>query len=80
MGQTLQSGTAFCYHCRSYHPIEDMRQISTRSGKRWRCVRSIQATQANRATRDAFGRSITELHRAEAEAKQRSFLHPLPFR
>ncbi len=84
MGQELQqrveSGTAFCYHCRSYHPVELMRQITTRTGKRWRCIRSIEATQTNRASRDAFGRTITALHQAEAEAKQRSFLHPLPFK
>ena len=73
-------GTAFCYHCRAYHPVEEMRQIGTRSGKRWRCLRSIDATRATRDARDAFGRTVTELHRAETEERQRNFRHPLPYR
>lgn len=80
MASLAAPGTAFCYHCRTHHPVEEMRQMQTRSGKRWRCKKSIDATHAARAARDAFGRSITEMHRAETEAKQRSFLHPLPYR
>lgn len=72
--------TAFCYHCRTHHPVAEMRQIETRSGKRWRCVRSIEATHGSRAKRDAFGATITALHRAEAEDRARNFLHPLPYR
>ncbi|MBK6637988.1 MAG: hypothetical protein IPG34_10120 [Rhodocyclaceae bacterium] len=72
--------TAFCYHCRTHHPVEEMRQIATRSGKRWRCIRSIEATQGDRAKRDAFGKSITAMHQAEADDRARTFLHPLPHR
>jgi hypothetical protein len=80
MASLAAPGTAFCYHCRVYHPLDEMRQLETRTGKRWRCKRSIDATHANRAKRDAFGRSITAMHQAETEDRQRTFLHPLPFR
>ena len=80
MASVAVSETAFCYHCRAHHPIEEMRMIATRSGKRWRCIRSIEATHGTRATRDAFGRTITALHQAEADDRARTFLHPLPFR
>lgn len=80
MAALAAPGTAFCYHCRAHHPVEEMRLITTRSGKRWRCKRSIDATHGNRETRDAFGRTVTALHQAEAEDRARSFLHPLPYR
>ena len=57
-----------------------MRQLHTRSGKRWRCIRSIEATHGTRAARDAFGQHISAINRAESEAKARMFLHPLPYR
>jgi hypothetical protein len=34
-----------------------MRQVDSKSGKRWRCIKSIQAAQQkNVAARDEFGR------------------------
>ena len=63
--------TAYCYHCRVYHPKEDMRQISTKVGKRWRCIRSIEATKSDRASREAYGKSVTEANKAEAASKAR---------
>lgn len=65
------SQTAYCYHCVKHHPIEEMRLIVTKTGKRWRCLKSIQATKAGIAQRDAFGRVVTEINKAEAQAKVR---------
>ena len=63
--------TAYCYHCGRHHPIEEMRQIVTKGGRKWRCRKSIVATKAGIAQRDAFGRGVTELNKAEAQAKMR---------
>lgn len=65
------SQTAYCYHCVKHHPIEEMRLLVTKTGKRWRCLKSIQATKAGIAQRDAFGRDVTEINKAEAQAKVR---------
>lgn len=48
-----------------------MRQIETKNGKRWRCIKSIQATKAGVAQRDAFGKRMTDMNKAEAQAKLR---------
>jgi hypothetical protein len=61
----------YCYHCGTHHPIEEMRQISTKGGKRWRCIKSIEAAKVEIAKRDAFGRRITESNKAEAQARLR---------
>ncbi|MFZ4535022.1 hypothetical protein [Propionivibrio sp.] len=66
------SDTVFCYHCRARHPIEEVRQISTKSGKRWRCTRSIVATKKGVNERDDFGRQTTAFNKAMADFK------PLP--
>jgi len=63
--------TAYCYHCGVHHPIEEMRQIYTKGGKRRRCIKSIEATKAEIAQRDAFGQRMTEMNKAAAQAKQR---------
>jgi len=63
--------TAYCYHCGKHHPVEEMRQIETKVGKKWRCLKSIKATKAGTAQRDAFGRRVTEINKAEAQAKLR---------
>lgn len=65
------SDVAYCYHCGTYHPKEEMRQVETKSGKRWRCTKSIQATKACVAQRDAFGKRMTDMNKAEAQAKLR---------
>jgi hypothetical protein len=67
--------TAYCYHCGAHHPIEQMRLITAKNGKRWRCIKSIEATKVDIAQRDAFGRRVTEMHKAEAQAKMK-FLNP----
>jgi len=40
--------TSYCYHCGIYHPVEEMRQIMTKGGKRMRCIKSIEAAKRDR--------------------------------
>jgi len=63
------SETAFCYHCGIHHPVEEMRQILTKSGKRWRCIKSIELTKQGSAEREAFGRQTTAINKADTQAK-----------
>lgn len=63
------SETIFCYHCARHHPREEMRQIETKGGKKWRCIKSIEATKRDVAQRDAFGQTVTAVNRAEAQAR-----------
>src|ERR1035437_4907157 len=51
--KTLMSETTFCYHCGIHHPVEEMRQILTKSGRRWRCIKSIELTKQGSAKREA---------------------------
>ena len=48
-----------------------MRQIKTTLGKRWRCIRSIEATKQDRAGREAFGRTVTEMNKVGGVAAAR---------
>jgi hypothetical protein len=48
-----------------------MRQIETKAGKRWRCIRSIQATRKTAEARDAFGRQVSAINTAEARSHAR---------
>ena len=68
--------TLYCYHCRNYHPKEEMRQIETKGGKRWRCIKSIEATKRGKECREAFGRETTAINKAEAQAKMRALANP----
>ena len=63
--------TAFCYHCRQHHPKSEMRQIETKAGKRWRCIRSIEATRQGQAAREAYGRQVSEMNKSEAQSRAR---------
>jgi len=56
------SETAYCYHCAKHHPKEEMRQIHSKAGKRWRCIKSIQATKQGIAARDAFGKQMSAMN------------------
>ncbi len=67
--------TLYCYHCRLQHPKEEMRRIETKTGKRWRCLKSIKATQRDREEREAFGRQMTAINKAEAQSKARLSLN-----
>ena len=65
------SETAYCYHCRQHHPRSEMRQVASKIGKRWRCIRSIEATKVDRNAREAFGRSVSEANKAESASRAR---------
>jgi hypothetical protein len=65
------SDTAYCYHCRCHHPVTEMRQVMTKLGKRWRCIRSIEATKVGQAEREEFGRRVTEMNKSEVAATAR---------
>ncbi|MBL8385988.1 MAG: hypothetical protein JNM90_23085 [Burkholderiales bacterium] len=65
----MSSGTVYCYHCHTQHPREEMRLVVSKSGKRWRCIASIKAAQKSREEREAFGRKVSAMNKAEAQAK-----------
>jgi hypothetical protein len=67
--------TAYCYHCGTHHPIEEMRQIESKTGKRWRCIKSIDAARKAVQEREAFGRQVSENNKAAAKSKARLFLN-----
>ena len=52
-----------------------MRLIDTKAGKRWRCIRSIEATKKGRAEREAYGKKVTAMNKAEAQRKARLVLN-----
>lgn len=58
--ETTVERTRYCYHCSKYHPESEMKQISTKSGARWRCVKSIESTKRGVAERDAFGKANSQ--------------------
>lgn len=64
--------TRYCYHCARSHPEDEMRQISTKAGARWRCIKSIEATKKTVAERDAFGKKISAINSEVWSAKQRA--------
>lgn len=70
---SIDTPTAYCYHCRLHHPITEMRQVLQKHGKRWRCIRSIEATKVSQEKREAYGRTITEQNKSEAAAKAKTF-------
>ncbi|HLA33385.1 MAG TPA: hypothetical protein VJ001_00810 [Rhodocyclaceae bacterium] len=67
----MTTETKYCYHCGTHHPIDEMRQIETKAGKRWRCIRSIKATQISPEARAAFGRQVSEMNAAESRNRAR---------
>jgi hypothetical protein len=70
------STTLFCYHCGRHHPKEEMRQIETKAGKKWRCIKSIEATRQGVAERDAFGKQVTSMNSAAQREKSKALLNP----
>ena len=52
-----------------------MRQIETKSGRKWRCIKSIEATRISSAQRDAFGKTVTTINRAENQARVKARLN-----
>ncbi len=67
--------TIYCYHCARHHPRQEMRQIETKGGKKWRCIQSIQATKKTSAQRDAFGKTVSAINSAENQARIKARLH-----
>jgi hypothetical protein len=65
------SSNIYCYHCHVQHSRDEMRLVITKTGKRWRCERSIKSAQGNKEARDAFGRRITANNKAETQASIR---------
>ncbi len=58
------------------HPIEGMRQILTKGGKRWRCIKSIEATKINIEAREAFGKKTTANNKADQHATNLRMKNP----
>ena len=61
--------TAFCYHCAIHHSKSEMRQILTKRGLLWRCVKSIEAAKKGREEREAFGRQVTANNKADQKSR-----------
>ena len=59
------SDEVFCYHCRRYHPMVEVRSVCSKGVKRWRCVKSLEQIRGTAAERDAFGKSVSESNRAD---------------
>ena len=68
--------SAFCYTCAVHHPIEEMRQILTKTGRRWRCIRSSELAKQTGAAREAFGQKTTANNKAEAQFKMSRLTNP----
>lgn len=68
------SDTIYCYHCRTRHPKEEMRQVESKGIKRWRCKKSILGARKSAAERAAYGQEITNANRelARTRAKLKS--------
>ena len=67
----MATDLTYCYHCRTHHPRSEMRLIITKTGKRWRCIRSIEATRQGQAAREAYGRQVSEMNKSEAQSRAR---------
>ena len=65
---STMSDSVYCYHCGVRHPSEEMRQVSTRGGLRWRCIKSIQAARLGAEARASFGKSTTAINKASAQS------------
>lgn len=63
------SKTAYCYTCNAHHPIEEMRQVVTSKGVRWRCIDTIKAAQQALAQRQEFGAQTTANNKSGAKTK-----------
>ena len=60
------SETAYCYTCGIHHPLEEMRQIITSNGIRWRCIKTINASKQTRAKRQEFGAQMAAKNKAKS--------------
>lgn len=69
------SGNIYCYHCGRQHPGAEMRRIDTKGGKKWRCIKSIEATKKSSIQRDAFGKTVTLINKSENQARIKARLN-----
>lgn len=58
------SDTVYCYHCRRYHPAEEMTRVTSKGVTRWRCVKSLVSARNSQDQRDAFGKHVSAQNRA----------------
>ena len=65
----MTTKTRYCYHCARSHPEDEMRQMHTKAGTKWRCIKSIQAIKKTTAERDAFGKQVTAMNSGALSAK-----------
>jgi hypothetical protein len=70
------SRLVYCYTCNVQHPLEEMRQVLTGKGKRWRCIRTIEGARQAQVNRQAFGVQTTAKNKADASAKARRMVNP----
>ncbi|GAB1393117.1 hypothetical protein MASR1M60_12800 [Rhodocyclaceae bacterium] len=63
--------TRYCYHCRTHHPVEEMKLLVTKTGSRWRCIKSIEAVKRSKEERDQYGRQVSAANQAEASGRAR---------
>lgn len=70
------SENIYCYHCSRQHPKEEMRQIASKTGKKWRCIKSIEATKQGIAERDAFGKQVTAINSSKQREMLKAALNP----
>ncbi len=75
MSDAVSEEQIYCYHCQTRHPKSEMRQVENKGVKRWRCIKSIEATKQSRAAREAFGRQVTANNKSEARDKAKKFLN-----
>ena len=68
---TQSPATRYCYHCRTHHPVEEMRLLVTKTGTRWRCIKSIEAVKRSKEERDEYGRQVSAANQAEASGRAR---------
>jgi hypothetical protein len=61
--------TEYCCCCRIHHPRAEMRQVKTRQGVRWRCLRSLEAARRAVEERDAFGREQSARNREVSQER-----------
>lgn len=73
------SSTLYCYHCRTHHARGDMRLVVSRTGKRWRCLRSIKLAMASLEEREEFGHRMTVCNMEDAKEKTRRSSNPERF-
>jgi len=66
-----EPATRYCYHCRTHHPVEEMKLLVTKTGSRWRCIKSIEAVKRSKEERDAYGRQVSAANQAEASGRAR---------